>query len=226
MLKKVPFVDIGYEKLYRRFFHPYRQVSRKKLFTNFYEQNKWADSESISGPGSNLRSTESIRQNLPSLLMEVDAKSILDIPCGDFYWMNMVQLEINQYIGADIVPELIQNNQKKYSDANHSFKVLDIITDRLPQVDVVLCRDVFIHFCYKDIRKSIRQIKKSQSKYLLVTNCPQVESNINIITGQYRQLNFEKPPFNFPKPIKSIDDIVWDKREVKRQLALFAVSDI
>jgi len=226
LLSKVPFIKLAYTKFRRRFFHPYRTISRKQLFTNFYQQNKWADSESVSGPGSNLRSTETIRQNLPLLLDTIKAKSMLDIPCGDFNWMNMIQLSLDYYIGADIVPELVAKNQQQYGDSIHSFVSMDIMSDTLPQVDVILCRDIFIHFCYKDIHTAIKQIKKSQSKYLLTTHCPQVKKNTNIITGQFRHLNFEKPPFNFPKPTQSIDDIVWDERNVERKLALFIIDDI
>ena len=39
---------------------------------------------------------------------------MLDIPCGDFYWMKEVDLKDIEYIGADIVDELIKKNNDKF----------------------------------------------------------------------------------------------------------------
>ena len=74
-----------------------------------------------------------------------------------------------EYIGADVVPELITRNRQSGSGAGRTFTVLNITRDRLPKVDVILCRDCFIHFSFKDIHAAIANFKRSNSKFLLAT---------------------------------------------------------
>ena len=60
---------------------------------------------------------------------------MLDIPCGDFYWMNRVDRGDVNYLGADIVRDLIRENKRKYEKNGLRFQTLNLITDRLPTVD-------------------------------------------------------------------------------------------
>ena len=48
------------------------------------------------------------------MLNQLDAKSMLDIPCGDFHWMKEIELPLDHYMGADIVKPLIEENQNRY----------------------------------------------------------------------------------------------------------------
>ena len=45
------------------------------------------------------------------LLSRRRVRSILDAPCGDFYWMKEVALCDIDYIGADIVEEIIARDR-------------------------------------------------------------------------------------------------------------------
>src|SRR5215213_5906369 len=97
-----PLVE-GYRHLRRR----YRDLRPAQAqFTDIYRRNLWGEAESVSGSGSTMAETEDIRGYLPELLQRLGARSLLDIPCGDFHWMKTVDLGIDRYIGADIVPEL------------------------------------------------------------------------------------------------------------------------
>src|SRR4051812_19402296 len=62
------------------------------IFSGIYRNNSWGDPESVSGRGSTLARTEVMRKTLPILLANVRAKSLLDAPCGDFNWMQHVDL--------------------------------------------------------------------------------------------------------------------------------------
>ena len=76
--------------------------------------------DSASGPGSGLAETARIREALPNLLREHGVKSMLDLPCGDFFWMKEVDLGDVDYAGADIAPALIEANQQ-YRDERIRF---------------------------------------------------------------------------------------------------------
>ena len=64
------------------------------------------------------------------MLREVNAKSMLDIPCGDFNWMRLVRFDGVQYIGADVVAELVAKNHKCYGGTGRDFRQLNLIRDR------------------------------------------------------------------------------------------------
>lgn len=205
---------------------PQSKEKTLKVFAKKTTDNTWAGKNSLSGHGSDFVSTENLRQILPSLIQELNVKSLLDAPCGDFYWMNLTDLQIDNYIGVDIVPELVEQNQLKYSSKNRQFINLDIILDELPNVDLILCRDCLVHLSFNQIKESIQNFKKSGSTYLLTTTYPDLlDKNKNIVTGDWRPLDLEKPPFNFPKPIKLVNEnCTTDLKE--KSLGLWKISDI
>jgi len=175
----------------------------KEVFTKIYEENLWTSEESKSGLGSELKSTEVIRKELPEVFKKFSIKTFLDIPCGDFNWMSKVDLKDVEYIGGDIVESLIENNKNKYDDV--TFKVLDITKDELPKVDLIFVRDVLGHFNYDSIEKAINNMIKSGSRYLLTTSFTKWTYNSNIENGGWRPINLMIPPFNF-KPIYLINE--------------------
>ena len=103
------------------------RLGPKRVFARYYFKNKWGDRESRSGKGSNLKNTEAVRRELPALLRRHNIRSILDLPCGDFYWMSSVDLGDITYLGGDIVPEMIARNRKTYGQPGRQFDVIDLI---------------------------------------------------------------------------------------------------
>jgi hypothetical protein len=180
--------------------------SMKDIFTNIYKHNLWESPESVSGPGSSLTQTRTIIKQLSLLIKQLQVKTLLDAPCGDFHWMKEVNPEIDLYIGVDIVSELIEENNRKYASHNRQFLNLDITHDPLPKADLILCRDCLVHFSFADIHAAISNFKKSGSKYLLTTTFTNVTRNMDIKTGGWRPLNLEIEPFNLPKPILIINE--------------------
>lgn len=172
----------------------------EQVFTTVYNNNWWWTGETCSGCGSNLYQTQLIRQEIPRIVKKYTIKSILDIPCGDFHWMQYVNLDI-PYIGADIVKELVISNQKKYHDKQRKFMHLDVITDNLPYADLILCRDCFVHLSYAQIWQALRNMKRSGAKYLLATSYSETKANTDISAGSWRPLNLMVAPFNFSNPI-------------------------
>ena len=174
------------------------KITAREVFTTINETQFWNSNESVSGGGSELEVTGQLVNELQDLIYRMSIKSILDIPCGDFNWMKTVNLGKTEYIGADIVKNLIKSNTKKYSSILKKFVVLDLSTDNLPTVDLLFCRDCLVHLSYHEIYKSILNIKRSNIKFILLTSFIDYSNNTDILTGGWRKLNFEKHPFNFP----------------------------
>ena len=176
------------------------------MFTDIYKNNTWKSAESRSGFGSTLEITTVIRRELPKTIKELEVKSILDLPCGDYHWIKETQLGVDNYIGGDIVAELVANNNKQYGKSGVSFLHLNLLSDKLPEVDMLFCRDCLVHLSFEDNQKAMANIKSGKIKYLMVTTFPNVKENENIITGRWRKLNLELPPFSFPKPIILVNE--------------------
>jgi hypothetical protein len=84
------------------------------VFTDIFCNNNWGDVDSVSGTGSSILQTEHLRKEITNLFNNLKIHTVLDIPCGDFYWMRTLDLSDINYIGADIVKEIIQQNNEKY----------------------------------------------------------------------------------------------------------------
>jgi hypothetical protein len=216
--------------------HPFRRSGFKfnrrhlmqSVFTNLYADNSWGDEESVSGPGSNLARTARIRQELPALFKKWKVASLLDGPCGDFNWMKETDLGVKRYIGVDVVPDLIARNQKLYGDRVREFRVLDITTDALPEVDIILCRDCFIHFSHRHINEAIKNFKQSKSQYILTNTYLDCRKNKDIRTGGFRRLNLQTSPFNFPQPLELIGEKFAEEEKVffRKSLGLWRLKDL
>jgi hypothetical protein len=174
------------------------------VFDGIYHSNHWGGDESRSGIGSSLAQTRVVRQALPALLSELNCRSMLDAPCGDFNWLSQVQLGV-EYFGYDIVAEAISNNTLRYGSDRVRFVCGDITSIRLPRADLILCRDGVVHLSYSDAFLTLRNFLRSGARYLLTTTFPG-RANRNIVTGDWRPLDLERPPFRFPKPARVINE--------------------
>ena len=198
----------AYEMLMRQYA---KRIPRSEVFSNIYRDNGWKDPESRSGVGSRMEETRVVRSALPDLLRQLDVKTFLDAPCGDLNWIRHVELGAIDYIGADIVPELIADNTRRFSGVTgpggtrYRFQVLDLVTDTVPKVDLVLCRDCLVHLSLRDAAQALRNIVASGSRYLLSTTFASQETNTDIIIG-WRRLDLQLPPFSLPEPLKLFDE--------------------
>lgn len=117
---------------------------------------------------------------------------------------------IERYIGFDIVSLLIQKNRERYSAPDREFRVVDIVNDSLPCVDLIICRDCVQHLTDQDVFRLFANIKRSTSRYLLVSNYPKNTENNDIeqiySTARITYRNLLRAPFNFPKPLSIIDE--------------------
>lgn len=182
----------------------------------------------MSGHGSGSIQTSVIRLELPKLFSEHKIKSILDVPCGDFFWMKDVEKAGASYIGADVVEEMIEYNNIAFASEAIKFIAIDITEDVLPQVDLILCRDLFVHLSFDQIGSALANIIQSGSKYLCMTHFSNRRQNSDIHTGGWRPLNFIQQPFLFPTPLQVINEQCTEEEDQfsDKCLALWKISDL
>jgi hypothetical protein len=207
-----------------------KKILDQTKFNLIYKLNYWANNFSRSGSGSTMEYTYNLRKKLPQLIKSYRIRSILDCPCGDFFWMrNFLQKKKFQYyIGGDIVPDLIKENIRLYSNKLISFKLIDIRFDELPKADLLICRDLFIHFSYNDIRTSLLNFTKSKVKFILFSHDCLTNNftNKDILTGEYRRINLFKKPFNLKNPLMNIKDGPQGNQSEFRIMSLFSKNQI
>jgi SAM-dependent methyltransferase len=207
----------------------YGERYHEAVFTKIWKKNSWGDTDSNSGSGSNLLQTALIRHELVDLLDNLRVYRFLDIPCGDFYWMKEVRFRPGlTYLGGDIVEAVVRKNNDRYGRDTVSFVKLNVLLDELPKVDLVMCRDCLVHFSSSDVSKALRNFKRSGSTYLLVTHFEGDRENRDILTGEWRSINFTKQPFNFPPPLHVINEGCTEFGQKYRDkcLALWRLEDI
>lgn len=200
----------------------------KDIFTSIYRENKWGDSESVSGPGSTLNETAHLRPALEKIFAEHDIKTIIDVPCGDFNWFKEIGHEFELYRGYDIVEDLVKSNAEKYGNDNRTFKQKNCLEEPFEKADMVFCRDLLLHLSSADIFRLFQNLERSDIPLLLISHAVGIE-NEEIVTGQGRLVNLTAAPFNLPEPEEIImeNSAVFDgKYKDIRAMALWKTEDI
>ncbi len=183
-----------------------RGKNTEEVFTYIYENNMWGADESVSGGGSTLAATESIRRELPAILSSLGVRSLFDAPCGDFNWMSQVDLPLDLYIGGDIVSDLVERLGQQFGTEVRRFITVDITRDPLPETDAFLCRDCLLHLPNSAIIATLDNARNSSMRYLLASTYTDCEVNEDIRMGLSRAINLCRAPFNLPKPLHIISD--------------------
>lgn len=202
-----------------------RRRQMRQIFTDIYLNNKWKDAESRSGPGSSHEQTVTLKTELPGMLRKLEVRTLLDIPCGDFAWMQEVKLPVDRYIGADIVQQVTDSNKLRYGGSGTEFVCLDLTKDQLPQVDMIFCRDCLVHLPLKDIALALCNIKRSKARFVTLTTFTEFGENEDIVSpGKWRKLNLQLAPFLLPQPIQWLDE--KSPAAPDKHLAVWRVADL
>ena len=180
--------------------------SAEAVFRDIYRRNHWAGTASPSGAGASPDQTAHLRRTLPEVLRHLAVGRLLDLPCGDYSWMRLVDLPVASYIGGDLLPELVRPLQSAHGNSQRRFVVLDLLADELPGADLLLCRDCLVHLSFGDIRRAMANVLRADIRYLLTTTFPTTERNEDIVTGDWRPLNLERAPFEFPTPAAVLNE--------------------
>ena len=205
----------------------YKHAPIRSVFTKLYYE-PIADRDSLSGSGSDLVQTAVIARELPRVVGELGIETMLDAPCGDYYWMRHVKLHLTKYVGVDVIRELVMRNAERFGGNGKLFMCLDVTTDKLPMVDLIFSRDMTVHLSNNDALAAFRNFRRSKSEYLLTTTFPEVETNEDILTGEWRPLNLQRPPFNFPEPLRLINEHCTEDagRHGDKSLGLWRLKDL
>ena len=156
---------------------------------------------------------------LPGLFKKLEIKTMIDLGCADHYWLSKVDLNSVDYTGVDIVPELIEKNKKKFK--NKTFINANLVEYEMPKSDLIFIRDVLVHLKFKDCLQIIQNIKKSGSKYLMISSDSNEVNYDNTCIILYPR-NLLIDPFNFSEPALRFND----KNKVGSYMGVWEIEDL
>jgi SAM-dependent methyltransferase len=191
---------------------------RQDIFSEIYSHKLWggdSNSKFFSGVGSRGGAAATYADRMAGLLRDYIKQvgrpiTIVDLGCGDFQ-VGQALLELLpevSYVGCDIVPELIEFNNKTYKKDGIQFRTLDIVTDDLPKGDVCLVRQVLQHLSNADISAFLQKQKYSrlyvtegQPSEILGPPNPDKLAGADVRfdwrSGRGRGVELDKSPFNY-----------------------------
>ncbi len=197
-----------------------KSKKRTKEFSDVYDLNLWSSEDSTSGVGSTITNTVTVREILLHVIKQYKIGTILDAPCGDFNWLSKffsenTELQVS-YLGLDVVPKVVANNKVSNVNEYCHFEIADLASHglRLPEYDLIICRDLLVHLSLKDGRRVIKNFRQSNSRFLLIThfqdsnssNFENAELTMNFGHFGWRPLNMLNETYELGKPIK-----IWNE---------------
>ena len=128
-------------------------------------------------------------------------KSIVDFGCGDWQFSRLMNWDGVDYVGIDLVPDLVETNRKNFARPGVSFKLFASLDD-VPNADLLLCKDVFQHLSNGTIARYLAAFKQ-KFKFLLITNDDRPNTLVNgeIEAGGWRPVRLDHLPFAERAPV-------------------------
>lgn len=173
-------------------------MSATDVFSDVYERDLWNGG---SGPGSAPENTVEYRRFLQEFLDGFDYPvKVVDLGCGDWRIGELMDWSGVDYVGVDVVPEVIEANRRRDTPDNVSFVCLDALVDDLPEGDVLVVKDVLQHWPNADV---VRLLDAAEERFTftVVTNDVSSKShpakvNSDIALGDWRPIDIERAPFD------------------------------
>lgn len=184
--------------------------------------------ETFSGPGSMVINTENLISKFPEIFKKLNIKTMVDIPCGDFNFMQYIIKDDIDYIGIDISKNAIQRC-KKYENSNIKFFQGDIIKNDIPpNKDLILCKDLTLHLSFEDIKTLLNNIVKSKCKYFACSrynngNIKNKDTYDNRSGLAARPIEITKAPFYFN--YEEIEEVNYTLNGLVDKLIFFKINN-
>lgn len=169
------------------------------IFDTIYRGNLWNGEESLSGPGSGASATMRVAPAITALVEELDVRSVLDVACGDGYWMP----DLPGYLGIDVSAEAIRRARKLHPE--RSYRVTDVRTASLQAFDLVIVRDVIQHHSLTGGQAILDAVARTGSRWMLASTYVAGE-NFDVPTGDCYWPDLTALPFFLGVPERLIFD--------------------
>jgi SAM-dependent methyltransferase len=167
--------------------------------SRFFDRNY--RSGGTSGDGSTIDVTTTYRHIIEEFIRLNDVKRVLDVGCGDWQFSRRIPWDDYgiEYIGLDVSPHIVAQNNRDYSHERRKFLVIGDPKEvaRYGDFDLIICKDAMQHMPNAVVSEYLDQFAKA-SRFCLLTNdaFPAINLNEDIEAGGWRALDLRKPPFS------------------------------
>jgi len=185
--------------------------STRDVFVEIYRGGKWGKrfGRFYSGVGSSAPMvTWPYVRMMIEFIRSFDKKPrVVDLGCGDFSIGKHLIDYCSEYIGVDIVPDLIKVHKADKHGEHVKFICLDIIEDDLPNGDICFLRQVLQHLSNEQIAKILPKLKQYKTTFITEhypTDNPAIVPNKDIVHGSRVRVcknsgvYLDKTPFDIP----------------------------
>ena len=165
----------------------YSSLSVRDAFADVYRNKAWGEAEGeefCSGFGSDDDFGKPYAEWVTRFAAQRNIRKIVDLGCGDFrVGRRICAAYQGEYIGVDVVPDVVEYNQYRFGSKTVAFHCANIIEDELPAGDICLIRQVFQHLSNPQIKVVLDRCR--MYAYLLVTE--------DVYVGPRMRPNVDKP---------------------------------
>ena len=165
----------------------YKRLSVSEAFSAIYRSQAWGSIEDrpfCSGDGS-------IREEavgpycamIRDFIAANNIRRVVDLGCGDFAVGSRFVDPAVDYVGIDVVPDLIRYNQEHFAVPGVEFRCMNIIEDELPPGDLCLVRQVLQHLSNAQIQQTLKSLRRY--RYVIATE--------HVYAGAGLRRNRDKP---------------------------------
>ena len=187
------------------------------IFARIYKLNSWGLG---SGHGSLPNVTEGYRKFVQSFMLENEVITVVDFGCGDWQFSRFMDWSKVDYLGLDVVDEVVQKNQRKHGSKNVRFQLTPARFSDVPTGDLLLVKDVLQHLPTNIIHSFMAEVVP-RFRFALITNCiePASQRNREIQLGGWRPLDLRADPFRYAAPV--VFSFSGPQKIVLRQFKVF-----
>jgi hypothetical protein len=100
-------------------------------------------------------------QLVQSIVNRPEARSVLDISWGDWNLGRQIDWSSVNYLGIDVVANMIKRNIDCFSRDNIAFRCLNGVDGKVAPVDLVIIKDVMQHLSNADVLKMLKNLSKA-----------------------------------------------------------------
>lgn len=217
---------------------------RQHVFRDVYEEGLWGrhgESKYFSGVGSLGTAARayvgSMADAVATLARKADREiTVVDLGCGDFRVGSelLKNLPPVRYLGCDIVPGLVEENQRTFGSDRVTFRCLDIVSEKLPAGDVYLVRQVLQHLSNSDIKAVVAKLRVCPDVFITEAQPEILEGPVNPDKpvgagvrfnwrlGRGRGVELACPPFNVP--VEEMFRIAQDPQGVREIIVTWRLA--
>lgn len=174
---------------------------RRKTFQTIYRDKLWGtdtNAQFFSGHVSDSVPV-SIYVDAMAAIISTELKdpqkmaTIVDLGCGDFSVGKRLleRLPAAQYVGCDLVPELIEHHRARYGSDRIQFQALDMVSQELPDGDICIVRQVFQHLSNRDIACVLPKLRKYRAVFVTEAQPLLREGSANPEKPAYADMRFD-----------------------------------